>query len=74
LLDLVLANAEEIIEDMKIGDSVDCSSHALIELVILRNTGLAKGGIRTLDFRRGNFKLLKRLLGEISRERVLRDN
>lgn len=49
LLDLVCSNAEEI------GGSLGCSNPTLVELVVLRNRGLAKSGIRTLNFRRANF-------------------
>ncbi|KFZ66869.1 hypothetical protein N338_11098, partial [Podiceps cristatus] len=38
-----------------------------------RNVGLAKSGIRILNFRRANFRLFKELLAEISWEVVLRD-
>ena len=38
---------------------------ALVEFVILRNVGLAKSGVRTLNFGRANFKLFNGLLAEI---------
>ena len=56
LLDLVLTNAEESIRDVKIGGSLGCSDHALVEFVILKNAGLAKSRARTLCFRRANFR------------------
>ena len=55
LLDLVLTNAEESIREVKIGGSLGCSDHALVEFVILKNVGLAKSRTRTLCFRRANF-------------------
>ena len=42
LLDLVLTNAEESITEVKIGGSLGCSDHGLVELVFWRNAGLAK--------------------------------
>ena len=56
LLDLVLTNAEESIREVKIGGSLGCSDHALVEFVILKNAGLAKSRDRTLCFRRANFR------------------
>ena len=57
LLDLLLTNAEEIIKGVNIGGSLGCSDHALVELVISRDLGLVKGGVRTLNFGIANFKL-----------------
>ena len=37
LLDLLLTNAEESIREVKIGGSLGCSDHALVEFVILKN-------------------------------------
>lgn len=42
MLDLVPSNAEKIIGDIKVGDSLDCRDHVLVEFMISRNTGLAK--------------------------------
>ena len=72
LLDLVLTNAEESIREVKIGGSLGCSDHALVEFVILKNAGLAKSRARTLCFRRANFRLLKELLSGIPWETVLK--
>jgi len=41
--------------------------------VILRNTGLIKSRVRTLNVGSVNFRLFKKLLDEISWEAVLRD-
>ena len=38
----MLTNVEEIVKDIKIGDSLGCSDHALVEIMILRNVDLAK--------------------------------
>ena len=75
LLDLVLTVRgvqEESIREVKIGGSLGCSDHALVESVILKNAGLAKSRARTLCFRRANFRLLKELLSGIPWETVLK--
>ena len=72
LLDLVLTNAEESIREVKIGGSLGCSDHALVEFVISKNVDLAKSRARTLCFRRANFQLLKKLLSGIPWETVLK--
>ena len=63
----------EIIKGVKIGGSLGCSDHALVEFVILRNAGWAKSGVRTLNYRSKNSWLFKELLEEISWETVLWD-
>ena len=73
LLDLMLTNEEESIRDVKIGGSLGCSDHALVEFVILKNAGLAKSKARTPCFRRAKFRLLKELLSGIPWETVLKD-
>lgn len=73
LLDLMFIDAEEIVKDVKIRSRLGCSNCALVEFVILRNTGLAKRGVRTLKFKGLNFRLFKELLNKISWEEVLRD-
>jgi len=73
LLDLVLISTEEIVKEFKIGGSLCCRNHALVELMKMRNVGLAKSRIRTLNFRRKTFRLFKELLDENPRETLLRD-
>ena len=68
----MLTNEEESIREVKIGGSLGCSVHALVELVILKNAGLAKSRARTLCFRRAIFQLLKELLSGIPWETVLK--
>ena len=65
----MLTSAESI-RGVKIGGSLGCSDHALVELVILGNARLAKSRVRTLNFRKANFQLIKELLGGISWENV----
>ena len=47
------------------GGKLGCSDHALVEFVILRNAFLAKSRVRTLNFRRAKFHLLRELLDGI---------
>ena len=56
LPDLAFTNAEEIIKDIKIGCSLGCSEHALVEFVISRNMSLVKSRVRILNFKRMNFR------------------
>ena len=48
LLDLVLSNEEESIREVKIGGSLGCSNHALVEFVMLKNAGPAKSRAKDL--------------------------
>jgi len=45
-----------IIRNVKIGSSIDCSGHALVEITILRNIGQVKSKVKTLDFRTENIQ------------------
>ncbi|GAB0209507.1 mitochondrial enolase superfamily member 1 [Grus japonensis] len=71
LLDLVLTNKEGLVEDLKVGGSLGCSDHEMVEFRILRGRSRAISRITTLDFRRGNFGLFKDLLGRIPWVRAL---
>ena len=75
MLDLVLTVRgvqEESIREVKIGRSLGCSDHDLVEFVILKNVGLAKSRVWTLCFMRAHFQLLKELLSGIPWETVLK--
>ncbi|PKU35647.1 glycerol kinase [Limosa lapponica baueri] len=69
LLDLVLTNKEGLVEDIKVGGSLGCSDHDKTEFRIVGS--MCKTTSRTLDFRRANFDLFKKLLGEIPWDRAL---
>ncbi|GAB0206587.1 hypothetical protein GRJ2_003124300 [Grus japonensis] len=71
LLDLVLTNKEGLVEDVKVGGSLECSDHEMVELRILHGRSRAISRITTLDFRRANFGLFKDLLGRIPWVKVL---
>ena len=49
MLYLLLTSAEDIIKGVKVGSSLGCSDCAPVEFTILRNVGLAKSGVRTLE-------------------------
>ena len=70
---LLLTNEEEMINGVKVGGSLGCSDHALVEFVILRDVGLVKSGVRTLNFGRANFKLFNGLLAEIPWDAVFKN-
>ena len=53
ILDLLASNARELIGDIKIGGSLGCSDHALLEFTVLRDKGQAKSEF--LNFRKVNF-------------------
>ena len=62
ILDLLVTNTSELIGDIKIGGSLGCSDHALVEFAVLRDMGQAKSKVRTLNFRKANFQLFKELV------------
>ncbi|KAK4830650.1 LOW QUALITY PROTEIN: hypothetical protein QYF61_012493 [Mycteria americana] len=73
ILDLFVTNASELISDVKIGGSLGCSDHALVELADLNDMGKEKRKVRTLNFRKGNFQLSKNLVYRTPWETALGD-
>lgn len=73
MLNLMLANTEEIVKEVKIGNTLSSSKHTFVESIILRNVGLAKSRVKSLSLRRWNFHLFKELLVGISGKALLRD-
>jgi len=71
LLDLVLTNKEGLVEDVKVGGSLGCSDHGMVELRMLHGGSRAISRITALDFRRAHFGLFKELLGGIPWVRAL---
>ncbi|KAK4826871.1 hypothetical protein QYF61_011990 [Mycteria americana] len=59
ILDLMVTNASELISDVNIGGSLGCSNHALVEFTVLRDMGQVRSLVRTLNFRKAKFQLLK---------------
>jgi len=58
-------------EDVKVGDSVGCSDHEILEFRILHGGRRAISRIKILDLRRANLGLFKDLLGGIPWVRAL---
>ena len=71
LLDLILTNKEGLVEDVRVGGSLDCSDHEMVEFRILRGRSKATSWATTLAFKRANFGLFKDLLGGIPWARAL---
>ncbi|KAK4831467.1 hypothetical protein QYF61_017715 [Mycteria americana] len=70
--DLLVTNASKL-SDIKIGGSLGCSNHALVEFAVLRDVGQAKSKVRTLNFRKANFQLSKELVNRTPWKTALRD-
>jgi len=73
ILDLAVTSASKLIIDVKTGNTVSCSNHALVEFTVLRDMGKARSVVKTLNFRKANFQLFKELVSRTSGELVLRD-
>ena len=61
IMDLMVMIASELIGEIRIGSSVGCSDQALVEFAVRRDMGHTKSRVRTLNFRRPKFHLLKKL-------------
>lgn len=59
---------DTLIRNFKIGGSLDCSVHALVEFTTLRDIGKVKARVRTLNFRRTKFQLFKTSPGKLHSE------
>ncbi|PKU44938.1 hypothetical protein llap_4751 [Limosa lapponica baueri] len=59
ILDLLVTNPSELISDIKIGGSLGCSDHALVEFTVLTDMGQMKSKVRTLNLRKEKFRLFK---------------
>lgn len=71
LLELLLANSQELFGDAVVNSSTGCSDPKLLEVKILRGTRKMSKGIKTMDFRRADFSLFRELFRVIKRESVL---
>ncbi|KAJ7399577.1 hypothetical protein BTVI_114083 [Pitangus sulphuratus] len=69
----VVINIRELIEDSKIGGTLGCSDHALVEFVDLRNVGEVRSEIRPLNFRKASCQRFRGLVSGIPWETALRD-
>jgi len=72
ILDLMLTNASELISGIKTGGSLGCSDHLLVELTALRDVGMVRSIVRTLNFRKANVQIFKELVSRTPWETVLR--
>jgi len=73
ILDLLVINADEVIGDIKIGGSLACSDHTLVEFAVLRDKCQVKNKIRTLNFRKAKFHLFKQLVNRTFWETAFKD-
>lgn len=71
LLDLRIANKEEMVRDVKAGMALACSDNDIVEFWIPRGGSMAKSRTTTLDFRKADFNLFQLLLGRIPCDTVL---
>ncbi|PKU43877.1 egf-like repeat and discoidin i-like domain-containing protein 3 [Limosa lapponica baueri] len=62
------------IRDVKIGGSLGCSGHALVEFTVLRDICLTRNVVRTMNFRKTNLQIFKELVKRTPWEMVLREN
>jgi len=69
----VVTSASELVGDVKIGGSLGCSDHALVELMLLREMGITKSIARTLNFRKADFQLFNEIVRRTPWETVLRN-
>ena len=56
---------------MKVGGSLGCSDHEVVEIPVLREEKAANRRSTSLDYRIADFGLLKDLLGRIPQEMVM---
>lgn len=55
VLDLLLARANELIDDIRIGGCLGCTNHEVVVFTLLRDMGQAKSKIKKLNFKTANF-------------------
>jgi len=69
----MFTNASEVIGGVKVGGSLGCSDHTLVEFTVPRDMGKARSIVRTLNFMKAKFQLFKELVSRNAWEMVLRD-
>ncbi|XP_073518171.1 uncharacterized protein [Phyllobates terribilis] len=72
-LDLILINREEMVEEVKVAGTLGGSDHAIIEFWITRGGRHVKTQTSRLDFRKADFKRLRKRIGGIQWLDVLKD-
>ena len=60
----MVTNESELTGDIKIGGSLGCRDHTLVESTVLGDMVKVKGIVRTLNFRKVNFQLFKELVSK----------
>ena len=65
LLDLILANKEELVREVKIGVTLGCSHHEMVEFRVLRVWNKAKRRTTILDLKRAESGLFRSLFAGI---------
>ena len=72
ILDLALSNRDGLVRDVKVGGSLECSDHEMVEFKMeLGGRSKAKNRIASLDFQRANFDLFQDLFVGVSWARLL---
>lgn len=72
ITDWVVTNIRKLAGDLKIGCSLGCSNHALVEFTVLRNIGQIRSKVRVLNFRlKTNFQLTRETVSTIPWETAL---
>lgn len=57
----MVTNASELFSDVKIGGSLGCSDHMLVQFTVLSDASQTKNIVRTLNIRKANSQLFKDL-------------
>ena len=63
-LDLLFTNKEGLVGDVEVGGCLGQSDHEMIDFSIHGGAWRGNSKTATLDFRRADFELFKRLIGE----------
>ena len=69
MLDFVLTNEEGLVSNVKLKGSLGCSDHEMVEFKILRVSKRVHSKLATLDLRRADFTLYRRIPRDTALER-----
>lgn len=73
ILDLMVINVSKLILNIKTGESLGCSDHALVRVCSPERYRPGKEKVMPLNFRRANFQLFRETVNRIPWEASLRD-
>ena len=73
LLDLVLTNIEHCVRDMEVGETLGNSDHNIVRFNIVMNRERSVNKTKVPNYKKGDYKRLRQLLGEINWEESFRD-